>query len=69
MQDSPGGELKTYIKIRREICESCEHKKVMVGVNTCGKCGCALWPKTIAPVSKCPIDKWGPVPMSELFGG
>ena len=45
------------IKERRNICESCEHRKKM-GVFLCSKCGCIIEGKIRLAASKCPIGKW-----------
>ena len=43
-------------QVRKEICESCEHKIKIT--NICGKCGCFLPAKiTLAPAN-CPIGLW-----------
>jgi len=47
-----------YSEIRRNICSECEHLKVIVGVKTCGVCGCVIWMKTQLKNTECPIGKW-----------
>ena len=43
-------------QVRKEICESCEHKIKIT--NVCGKCGCFLPAKiTLAPAG-CPDGRW-----------
>lgn len=50
--------LDEVVKKRREICNSCEHKKILMGAKICGKCGCSIWAKSAIPSFKCPLDKW-----------
>jgi len=56
------------ISLRRlSICLECEHKtnssiKLLKPYIKCGKCGCPLESKVKAPMSSCPIGKWGAVP-------
>ena len=50
-------ELKFFEK-RRLICDECEHKTQIMGINTCDACGCSIWAKTMIPISKCPEGKW-----------
>jgi len=50
--------MKDYIQERREICNACEHKKIIIGAKMCEKCGCSIWAKTMIPIMKCPIGKW-----------
>jgi hypothetical protein len=50
--------IDSYVQERRNICNSCEHKKKIIGANMCGKCGCSIWAKTLIPSFKCPIGKW-----------
>jgi hypothetical protein len=47
-----------FVERRRDICDKCEHLTTMIGVKVCNKCGCAIWGKTIIPISKCPEGKW-----------
>lgn len=42
------------IEFRREICDSCEHKKLMI----CTQCGCLTAFRTTVTFFKCPISKW-----------
>ena len=42
---------------RREICNSCEHRKPLK--DKCALCGCPLASKIFACFEKCPDDKWG----------
>ena len=51
----------TYTDIRKNICNECEHRSQIMGINVCEKCGCAIWGKTLIKASKCPIGKWGSV--------
>jgi hypothetical protein len=43
---------------RKEVCNSCESKKVLLGVDMCSECNCVLALKTKATFAKCPIGKW-----------
>ena len=36
-----------YVIVRRRICETCEHKKIIIGAKFCTSCGCAIWGKTL----------------------
>lgn len=51
-------EKKDYVLDRREICDRCEHKKVIIGAKFCDVCGCAIWGKTLIRAEKCPKGKW-----------
>jgi len=52
-------------QVRREICDTCEHKIKIT--NICGKCGCFLPAKiTLAPAN-CPDQRW-PVEKVEIPG-
>jgi hypothetical protein len=50
--------IEDFVQNRRDICNSCEHKKVVIGANICDKCGCSIWAKSMIPAFKCPIGKW-----------
>lgn len=50
--------VKVFYEKRRDICNSCEHQRVMIGIKTCMECGCAIWAKTLVRNTKCPLDKW-----------
>jgi hypothetical protein len=43
---------------RAKICRTCEHKKQVVEVDVCEKCGCILVLKTKLKSSTCPINRW-----------
>lgn len=47
-----------FYEKRRQICRTCEHQKVIIGIKTCDECGCAIWSKTMMRSAKCPIGKW-----------
>jgi len=47
-----------FVDKRRAICDSCEFKEKLIGVNLCSKCGCAIWGKTKLRNQKCPQGKW-----------
>lgn len=47
-----------YVIIRRQICDTCEHKKIVIGAKFCNSCGCAIWGKTLIKWEKCPKGKW-----------
>ena len=47
-----------FIQIRRDICNSCEHLKTFVGIESCDVCGCAIWAKTRIKSASCPKGKW-----------
>ena len=49
---------RDYIIERRDICDSCEHKKIVIGAKFCNSCGCAIWGKTLIKWEKCPEGKW-----------
>lgn len=40
------------------ICNSCEHLRVVLGVNQCSLCGCLLMAKARLKAGTCPIKKW-----------
>jgi hypothetical protein len=48
----------SFLDRRRKICDECEHLTTWVGIKGCEVCGCAIWGKTIIPISKCPEGKW-----------
>ena len=50
-------ELKFFEK-RRLICDECEHKTQIMGINTCEACGCSIWGKNLIKPAKCPKGKW-----------
>ena len=43
---------------RMTICNECEHKIEMMGMDVCGLCHCPLMASTRSPNKKCPADKW-----------
>jgi len=45
---------------RIAICNGCENKTTnVIGMNTCGLCGCVLKAKVFSPVmDACPAHKW-----------
>jgi len=51
-------EKPSYIEIRRNICNSCEHLKIIIGAKFCNSCGCAIWGKTLMKNQSCPEGKW-----------
>ena len=48
------------IQKRRDICQSCEHRRVEHVTQTplCDKCGCVIKWKTAASGQSCPEKKW-----------
>lgn len=44
--------------MRVEICMSCEDRKEVLGVSTCGLCGCPIALKTKPKNNYCDIGKW-----------
>jgi hypothetical protein len=49
----------SFIDERRSICNTCEHRKDMIGfLPICGKCNCAIWAKTQFKGVNCPVGKW-----------
>ena len=56
--DSQYWYMKDYVQERRDICNACEHKKIIIGARMCEKCGCSIWAKTMIPMMKCPVGKW-----------
>ena len=48
----------SYIEIRRNICNSCEHLKIVIGAKVCNSCGCSIWGKTMMKGQSCPEGKW-----------
>jgi hypothetical protein len=45
-------------KERLVICNECEHKTLLLGVNVCGICHCPILGKTHSPMNTCPKQKW-----------
>ena len=55
----PNNKQSEIASQRIEICNSCEHRKTTIYINTCGVCGCLLKGKIFSPVvSACPKGKW-----------
>lgn len=50
-------EIEQIAKYRLSICNGCEHKIEMIGVECCGICHCPLIAKTRSN-SKCDLNKW-----------
>jgi len=50
-------ETISYVDKRREICDKCEHKKIIIGAKFCEECGCAIWGKTLIKFQSCPKGK------------
>lgn len=48
-------DIRTY---RKNICDSCENKKVIVGIEYCGVCKCAILMKIATKSAHCPQGKW-----------
>jgi len=48
----------SYIEKRRDICNSCEHLKIIIGARVCNSCGCSIWGKTMMKSQSCPEGKW-----------
>lgn len=48
------------VQKRRELCASCEHRRVEAFTETalCDLCGCVIKWKTSAGNQSCPIKKW-----------
>lgn len=56
---NPDDEQAELASKRIDICNSCEHKVVNLGINRCSVCGCALKGKVFSPVKgACPKGKW-----------
>jgi hypothetical protein len=47
-----------FVQARRAICNTCEEMTEFIGIQTCNKCGCAVWGKTMMSGQKCPMGKW-----------
>lgn len=43
---------------RRAICNGCDKKQQVLGVDKCGECGCLLVFKAAFKFSACPLNKW-----------
>lgn len=43
---------------RREICNQCDKKEHVLGVEYCGSCKCILMFKTAFRYARCPENKW-----------
>ena len=52
------------LNARKAICATCEfwNPAGFSGTGSCKKCGCSTQAKLRMATSKCPIDKWGPIP-------
>jgi prolyl 4-hydroxylase len=56
---NPNEEQSSLAAKRLEICESCEFKDTILGINKCSVCGCALKGKVFSPQrGACPKGKW-----------
>ena len=57
---NPTKEQKQWAEKRLEICMKCEHWKSQLGIEYCGKCGCATKGKVFSPkgMEACPLGKW-----------
>jgi hypothetical protein len=60
---NPTPSQKDLAEKRMEICNTCEHKKVLSSkldiTITCGKCGCPLSKKIFTMENdSCPLNKW-----------
>jgi hypothetical protein len=54
-----GGATDGQVKARTEICDGCEHAKIVAGVvEKCDLCGCVLWAKVRNAGERCPAGKW-----------
>lgn len=51
-------EIERIAKHRLSICNTCEHKETMIGLEVCGHCHCVLEAKARSLESKCPEKKW-----------
>ena len=54
----PDDAVDAIAKQRLDVCNTCEHKTTMLGMDCCGLCHCPLLAKTKSPNSKCPCGKW-----------
>lgn len=52
-------EVEAIAKARLEVCNTCDYKKNLAGLEICNECHCPLIAKTRSLDSKCPIGKWG----------
>jgi hypothetical protein len=58
---NPTDEQKEIAEIRLATCMVCEHwKENALGIEYCGKCGCATKAKIFTPkgLEACPLKKW-----------
>ena len=60
---NPTPEQEIIAQYRTSICDVCEHKSHVPGLNifVCGKCGCPLHKKVFSPKDgpeACPLAKW-----------
>lgn len=59
---SPSPSQKLLAEQRTSVCETCEHRTYnkLIGLHTCGLCGCPLNKKVFSPVgpNACPGNKW-----------
>jgi len=51
-------EVEKLSQQRSDICNRCEYKKALFGIEVCGVCHCPLLAKTRSVDSKCPKDRW-----------
>lgn len=43
---------------RKDICDSCEEKTTLLGIDKCGVCHCVIQFKVRDANTNCPINKW-----------
>lgn len=43
---------------RISVCNTCEEKGQVVGVDVCKKCDCIIAFKTLIKLAPCPLNKW-----------
>lgn len=53
--------MDIFVIERRNICNSCEHNKTIIGIKTCEVCGCVIHWKTQVKNTECPVGNWGKV--------
>jgi len=50
--------VEEIAEVRQLICNGCDKKTEMLGMEVCGLCHCPLLAKTRSTDNRCPLGKW-----------
>jgi hypothetical protein len=48
----------SHRSLKKNICDNCDKKQTILGVEYCGECKCILLFKTSFKYARCPLNKW-----------